>query len=420
MGGIAIAQTVYILQASQALRRGQGIAREAAGIGFGALSAGCPQCASILLPMVGIAGSLAAFPLGGLEIKLIALAILADTVWEGSRVMAGVCPVTSARLITEQGDEYMIHLNRQTLQSIKPAALIGIGLLAIILLPRLPAQFRVNFATQAASLADAAPATGTDALSLLAQINPPEGYGLTTTYGDIGPQLIAAGAIDQQRFIQLYQSGGSPLSQAEIDILTKGSSERIIIRRENAHFLLNLLWALGLANKNQILDEGPLMQNSGGQITTFASTGGWNLSTRPVAEVYSSTPILVLTPDQQKRVEEAAANTYRPCCNNSTAFADCNHGMAMLGLFELMAAQGASLDEMFNAAKYFNAFWFPQQSINLAAYFEATQGQSFAEVDARTLVSARYSSGRGWNTVYTWLAENGKLEQAPGQNGCGT
>ena len=27
-----------------------------------------------------------------------------------------------------------------------------------------------------------------------------------------------------------------------------------------------------------------------------------------------------------------AKGIYRPCCNNSTYFPDCNHGMAMLGL----------------------------------------------------------------------------------------
>ena len=40
-----------------------------------------------------------------------------------------------------------------------------------------------------------------------------------------------------------------------------------------------------------------------------------------------------------KIVEEIAGNIYRPCCGNSTAFPDCNHGMAMLGLIELMVSQ---------------------------------------------------------------------------------
>ena len=49
--------------------------------------------------------------------------------------------------------------------------------------------------------------------------------------------------------------------------------------------------------------------------------------------------------------ERAAPFVYRPCCDNATHFPDCNHGMAMLGLLELMAAQGASEEEMFAAAR---------------------------------------------------------------------
>lgn len=45
------------------------------------------------------------------------------------------------------------------------------------------------------------------------------------------------------------------------------------------------------------------------------------------------------------KVEEVAAAVYRPCCNNHTPFPGCNHGMAMLGLLELMAPQRASADE---------------------------------------------------------------------------
>jgi hypothetical protein len=169
-----------------------------------------------------------------------------------------------------------------------------------------------------------------------------------------------------------------------------------------------------------ILQQGPLMQASDGQIEQFASTGGWTLGVKRAGELYASASILSLTDEQQARVAEAAANTYRPCCNNSTAFADCNHGMAMLGLFELMASQGATVDEMYQAAKYFNAFWFPQQTLYLAMYFNETTGQSFEEIDARMVVSAQYSSGSGASTVQQSLAQSGRLPQAPGGGSCGT
>ena len=37
--------------------------------------------------------------------------------------------------------------------------------------------------------------------------------------------------------------------------------------------------------------------------------------------------------------------------------------MAMLGLLELMASQGATTDQIFEAAKNIDAFWFPQQTL---------------------------------------------------------
>ena len=48
----------------------------------------------------------------------------------------------------------------------------------------------------------------------------------------------------------------------------------------------------------------------------------------------------------------------------------------------MMASQGVELDELFEATKYINAFWFPQQTLDIATYFHTTEGLSFAEMDA--------------------------------------
>ena len=58
--------------------------------------------------------------------------------------------------------------------------------------------------------------------------------------------------------------------------------------------------------------------------------------------------------------------------------------MAMLGLLELMASQDATLDEMLEAAKYVNAFWYPQQTLEQAVYFLKTEGKAYQDVDARS------------------------------------
>jgi hypothetical protein len=137
-------------------------------------------------------------------------------------------------------------------------------------------------------------------------------------------------------------------------------------------------------------------------------------------DLYASTPILPLNQAQQKRLEEVASAVYRPCCNNPTHAPDCNHGMAMLGLLELMASQEASIDEMFDAAKYVNAFWYPQQTLEIATLFKANNQLEFDQIDARKLVGKEYSSGSGFQAVHQWLSSNGLLEQAPDSGGsCG-
>ena len=256
--------------------------------------------------------------------------------------------------------------------------------------------------------------------AMIHQINPPDGYMIAATFGSVGPQMLAAGAIDLNQFVQVYKQAGKPLTDEQMTILTKGSSSQIVINQSNAYFLLNFFWALGLTNQNPVLTEGPMMAEGKDQVGNFASTGGWTIGTKPPTELYASSMIMSLTDEQQARLIEVASVVYRPCCNNPTHFPDCNHGMAMLGLLELMASQNATADEMFAAAKYVNAFWYPQQMLEVATAFKATQNIDFALADARQVVSSKYSSGTGFQTVHQWLANNGLLEQAPNSGGsCG-
>jgi hypothetical protein len=259
-----------------------------------------------------------------------------------------------------------------------------------------------------------------DATDMIHQINPPDGYTIPATFGDIGPQLVAAGAIDYAQFVQLYEETGKPLSNEELTILTRGSNSQVVINQDNAQFLLNFFWAFGLTNQNKILTEGPIMAKGKDQIGNFASTGGWTIGAKPATELFASTMMVSLTDEQQARLLEVASTVYRPCCNNPTHFPDCNHGMAMLGLLELMASQNASSDEMYSAAKYVNAFWYPQQMLEIATLFRATQNADFAQADASQVVSGQYSSGQGFQAVHQFLAANGLLEQAPSSGGsCG-
>jgi len=249
------------------------------------------------------------------------------------------------------------------------------------------------------------------------QVNPPDGFALPISYGDLGPRLVEGGVIDYDAFAAIYEKSGNPLTPEQVEILKNGSEEEIVITTQNAHFLLNFFWAVGLANKNSILTEGLMVQNSQGQVERFASTGGWTLASKPITELYASMELIPLTIEQQTLVEEVASHVYRPCCGNHTLFPDCNHGMALLGILELMASEGASADEMFKAAKYVNAFWFPQQTLETAIYLQLNEDVDFSEADARLVVSEKFSSAAGASMVHQELQRKGVLQQAPGQGG---
>jgi hypothetical protein len=94
--------------------------------------------------------------------------------------------------------------------------------------------------------------------------------------------------------------------------------------------------------------------------------------------------------------------------------------MAMLGMLELLAFNGASEDEMFDAAKYANAYWFPQQTLEIALLHKSTQGLNFSELNSREVVGPNFSSGSGFQAVHQWLIANGVLPGSAGSgNSCG-
>ncbi len=256
--------------------------------------------------------------------------------------------------------------------------------------------------------------------AMMEQVNPTKGYEISANFGDVGSQLVAAGAIDMAKFTSLYQQQNQPLTSLQMDILTKDTASKIVITPQNAYFLLNFFWALGLTNENKILTEGEMTSGGKSKVGGFASTGGWTLGTKAANDLFASTKIMPMTDEQQARLEEVTVGVYRPCCNNPTHFPDCNHGMAMLDLLELMASQNASTDEMYKAAKYANAFWYPQQTLEVATLFKFMQKVDFVDADAKTLVSRQYSSGSGFQAVHQYLSQNGLLEQAPSSGGsCG-
>lgn len=342
---------------------------------------------------------------------------------------------TSSEIITKQ---------RPSLRRLRPLEIVGI--VAVILLigsalfdvdlsvRRKPAFSRL-FGTSVApvvsaaptSATGAAPASGTGSVSggnaspssvpsdddLERAVLPTAGVELPVTWGDLGKQLVASGAIDEAKFRQLYAERGG--LQPDMEALLSGTqSGRLRITPENSGTLLNLLWAFGLANENTILTSGPMNDKNYGGAGGFASTGGWTLAKGDTMAHYSKHAFAKLTPEQQALVERVSKGIYRPCCGNSVYFPDCNHGMAMLGLLELMAAQGANEDDMYRVALQVNAYWFPSTYLTLAKYF-ATQGTPWDRVDPKLALGVDHSSSAGFRQIQAKVTP----PASKGGGGCG-
>lgn len=232
--------------------------------------------------------------------------------------------------------------------------------------------------------------------NLTAQVLPDEGYTVDIVWGDIGVKLVEAGGIDIEKYSENYS--GSQWEEL-MTYLTENKNQGITITKENAYFWVNTLWALGLTQKSDVLDKGVMGTEYKERVGNFASTGGWTLGSRESVGLYSSTSIIPLTQAQHDMVAEVSSHIYRPCCGNPTSFPDCNHGMAILGLLQIMASQGATEEEMYEAALAFNSFWFTQTYIDLAYYFQTTEGVMWKDVDAKKALSAEFSSAQGYQAI---------------------
>lgn len=228
------------------------------------------------------------------------------------------------------------------------------------------------------------------------EVLPQNGYTLAVTWEDVGQQLISSGVIDEVKYKELFSS--DPVGLNHMWHLQNRSSDRMIINEGNARFMVNTLWGLGLVNKSKILDEGSMKTYGQGSVMNFASTGGWNLGVKPTSQLYSSAKIINLTQEQEQVVQKIARDVYRPCCGNHTEFPDCNHGMAALGYIQLAVKQGILEKRIYKDLLALNSFWFPQNYIELAAYFDK-DGKKWKDVDAKLALSAEYSSASGASKI---------------------
>lgn len=233
--------------------------------------------------------------------------------------------------------------------------------------------------------------------SLEEEVLPSQGVTLPIVWGDLGVQLINSGTIDSEKFKAMYESRGQFTDEYK-KLLLDQNNGKLKITKENSGYLLNLFWAFGLANKNSILEEGEMMNPDYGGAGNFASTGGWTLAKGKPMDHYSRHSLIILTSEQQALVDKVSRGVYRPCCINSTHFPDCNHGMAMLGLLELMASQGISEQDMWKTALMVNSYWFPDTYLTIATYMK-DKGIDWKDVNPQEMLGINYSSSEGYKNI---------------------
>ncbi len=225
------------------------------------------------------------------------------------------------------------------------------------------------------------------------QVQPKEGYQTKIILGDLVPRMVAYGIIDLSKMEELYKRrGGIPAEQKEM--LTQPYNVPLVVNANNATWLVNILWPLGLANKMEINKQSPV---AGKDMNNFASTGGWQLGKEENGGAYFNRYDLIpLTPEQENRVWRLATSTYRPCCDNSTFFQDCNHGSAAMAILALGISQGLSGDEIYRTLLAFNSYWFAQNYLETALYFNVVKETDWNDVDPRLVLSKNYSSLSRW------------------------
>ena len=247
---------------------------------------------------------------------------------------------------------------------------------------------------------------------LEARVWPEIGIVLPIDWEKLVTQLTAAGGLDREKFAGFYRKGGKLDAQAAslLDGTDNGSRS---MTRDNASLLLNLLWAFGLGNKSEILEQGDMQAPRFGGAGRFASTGGWTLARGDAMEHFSRHRFVYLDAEQTRRVARVAAGIYRPCCGNPTLFPDCNHGMAMLGLLELLAARDFAESEMYRIALAVSSYWFPDAYLTIARYVESKQGLGWEQVVPVKILGAEYSSASGYRRIVS------EMTPVSGQSGTG-
>ncbi len=411
--------------------------RQQAGTGIGSFvglaASACPMCGSAILSTLGIAGGLAALPFGGLELKTLSFGLMALPIWlilRDMKKMKSLPTDVPPETLSEMSGENTCPVPRDASFQEKDrwwlagtcALLIIFSALGWNMLVSDPILYvHASLKNQMNSLGTNASTTGYPVYSeVVAKVLPAKGFQSKIVLGDSIVKLVEDGVIDPDKFQAIYKARGG-LPDEFKNVLSMSSTKPILLTADNANFYVNLLWPIGLSNYMATNKQSPV---NGKNLFGFASTGGWNLGKASNGGAYfNKLDIVNLTAEQEALVTNIAQNSYRPCCNNSTFFQDCNHGSALLGLLELGASQGLTEADLYREALAFNSFWFPPNYIDIGLYFKAVKNIDWENVDPKVVLGKEYSSATGNYQIQADVAKIPNLiPPAPSGGGgsCGT
>jgi hypothetical protein len=369
-----------------------------AGISAGAAATVCPVCLGvnflvlgnfITVPLVFLVPYLFWIELAGLILLIFGLWLTINSSYEN------ICLACTAS-VTERKQQAEFDLFGSTITPLQKYIFLALLAVAIFafgyqILPLVTAN--------TPSITGAAVATQqqSDLDAIISKVVPENGFTIDAVWKDSISKMVKAGVLDIEKLDNiLTRRYGQPLTEEQRKLLTADySNEKLSINSKNAVFMMYVLWVLGKHNDNPILHESPFAQYFKDYDIGVGKAG------------YGDTKLLELTPEQQEIAKYVALNSYRPCCNNPTGHPDCSHGFSALGLIELMAAQGFTKKQIFDAFVKFNSFWFPANYIQAALYFKFAENKDWNDVDKELVAGKQFSSLSGSYAVKKYLADLG-------------
>ncbi len=387
-----ITLTKYSLQ-RKSISRGVSIFGISAGM-FGVI---CPVCLGvnflvlgnfITIPLVFFIPYLFWIQLAGLALLTIGLLLTIKFSYDNICI---ACTTANIKQKTE------FNLFGNTLTPVQNFVFFGMLLLAVFALgiQVLPLVMGSPFA-----IAGSAVMTYTNGLDLeeiVSQVAPEEGFTINATWQDSISKMVKAGVLDANKLDDILKNRyGQPMTEEQKNLLTSDySNDKLTINSKNAVFMMYVLWALAKHNDNSLLHDSPFAQYFDDYDIGVGKTG------------YGDTKLIELNSEEQEIAEYTSLNSYRPCCGNPTGQPDCSHGFSALGLIELMADQGYTKEQIFDAFVKFNSYWFPSTYIQDAIYFKLAENKDWSDVDKELVAGKQYSSLSGSYAVKKHLESLG-------------